>query len=179
LYSGKQYEKEARDALERAFVSKYPHDDCFELYRASYMAHVPMTQEEERNNVANYHTRLDDLIIRAERGSLICDNIGSMGQPFSIAYYDLDFRGELEKWTRLYMLIFRSQLGLEQSVPSLIDLKKMNRWWNEESWNLSPTMNHLFELALFLRSSNQRLVYGVVSVKLSTIFNRIQFLMSV
>jgi len=125
LYSGKQYEKEARDALESAFVSQYPHDDCFELYRASYMAHVPMTQEEERNNVAHYHTRLDDLIIRAERESLICDNIGSMSSPFSLAYYDLDFRDELEKWTRLYMLVFRAQLGLEQqSVPSsLIELK--------------------------------------------------------
>ena len=85
-------------------ASKYPHDDCWQIFQATQVPHLPASPEEEQQRIQTYHKNVDELLYH--RHDLFCQDASVVGSVFPVAYYDLSFREELSKFTKLLSKAF-------------------------------------------------------------------------
>lgn len=93
-YLGTRHYESARKWLQKGLRSSYPHDDCFELFEATLVPHVPSTEEAAVEIIGRFHEGVDELM---KREYLTCNNIHALSSAFPLAYYDLDFKDEMKK----------------------------------------------------------------------------------
>lgn len=102
-YLGTRHYESARQWLQKGLRTSYPHDDCFELFQATLIPHVPSTEEVAAEMIAMFHKDVDELM---KRDFFTCSNIHALSSAFPLAYYDLDFKDEMKKWNALYAKAF-------------------------------------------------------------------------
>ena len=96
----------AEENFELGFnTSRAGSDDCWDLYDATSVPHFPMNSTEEREIMANFNARVDELM-RVD--DIFCPRINAMGSVFPVAYYydGVDYRQEYSKWVQLKMKVF-------------------------------------------------------------------------
>ena len=106
----------ARKYLRRAVASKFPHDDCWDVFSVANVPHLPPSPEEERATVASYHAKMDTLLAKARSIGLSVDRVGCLGSAFPMAYYDVDMKSALTKWGDLFKLAIPA-LSLAYTAP--------------------------------------------------------------
>jgi len=126
---------------DKAYESKYMHDDCNDMVRATLLPHVPMSENEAMDNIARANSHIDELLQKGKM--LYCGNSHHMYPPFALAYYDLNFLVFLEKWVSLFRTAFPQVL---YSPPKLIFHQNKTSFVNKTkikvgviSSNLNPT----------------------------------------
>ena len=79
--------------LDKAAESLHPHTDCWEIFRASDVKHVPLSKEESKRNLARFHQFIGQLL---DKEMVICDSDRFISTAFPLAYYDdINYRDEI------------------------------------------------------------------------------------
>ena len=115
IYYSMQYRnKEMQLWLDRASDSKHPHNDCWQIFRASDVKHLPLSKEEAELNLARFHQFTDELMNK----EIVCDNNKVISTSFPLAYYDdINYGEEISKH---HSLIVHSFPWLEYKSNDLV-----------------------------------------------------------
>ena len=87
-------------SFDRAEASGFSSDDCWLIYRATSIVHVPNSEAVERETVARFSSKIDSLL---QRSDVYCNNVGAIAGAFGMAYYDADYREQYERWVNLQL----------------------------------------------------------------------------
>ncbi len=93
-YSQRFRNREMQTWLDRIAESLHPHNDCWQIFRASDVKHVPLSKEGAKETLARFHQFTDELMEK----DLICDSHKHISTAFPFAYYDdINYGDELSK----------------------------------------------------------------------------------
>uniref|UniRef100_A0A7S0SM75 Glycosyl transferase family 1 domain-containing protein n=1 Tax=Mantoniella antarctica TaxID=81844 RepID=A0A7S0SM75_9CHLO len=109
----------------RAERSNAARDDCWTIYYATSVPHFPESDQHAARYLHNYRENIAGLLTRDD---LYCQNIGSVANPFPIAfYYDgLNYRDELSKWVQLKTVVWPELLYRSPALTLEEDTEYVN-----------------------------------------------------
>ena len=101
--------------LDSISASNYPHDDCWQIYQATSVPHLPASAAQAKERMTTYHAQINHLLAQDH---LICEDAERTGSVFPVAYYDVpNIRNELSQYTRLLSKAFP---WLNYVAPNLV-----------------------------------------------------------
>ena len=89
-------------SFDRAEQSGFSTDDCWLIYRATSVVHVPSSEAVEREVVNRFSTKIDSLL---QKNDMYCANGGAIANAFGMAYYDADYKEQYERWVNLRLKV--------------------------------------------------------------------------